>query len=102
MQRWWVSWEEPIGEDGDWRPFKVPVPKEILKYWCSGYGGDFSLGAGEGFATICAVVEASDEAAIKKAAEEVWNPQDWRFIDKVEPGWRPNDRFPWGDDKDDA
>jgi hypothetical protein len=88
MKRWWVSWWEPLVK-GDYRPFTWPLPPEIPKYWCSGYG--------DGTASLCAVVDASTEEEVKKLIEQFWKPAEWRFCNERELGWRPGDRFPWDD-----
>lgn len=88
LKRWWVSWEEPTGMDGDYRPISVPVPPAVKRWWCSGHG--------EGYATLCAVVDAPSEADAMAAIEDDWKPQAWRFCTEHELGWRPNPgRFPW-------
>jgi hypothetical protein len=88
MKRWWVSWWEPVNEDGDYRPMKWPLPPEIPKYWNSATA---SFGAG-----LCAVVDAPSEEEVKKLIEQYWKPAEWRFCNEVEPGWRPEPtRFPW-------
>jgi hypothetical protein len=89
--RIWISWEEPVDETEDYRPFTVPVDPRILHWWCTGYG--------YGYSTICAVCEADSIASAKEAVRKHWKPQSWRFANKKEPGWMPpNDRFPVKDE----
>ena len=87
MKRWWVSWEEP-GE-ADYRPNgQYPVPEAIKAYWCSGEG--------EGYFTMCAVVDASDETSVWEELGKSWPDHGQeRFIQSKPEGWRPGDRFPW-------
>ena len=70
--RFWISWEEPT-PDEDYRPFTVPVQPLVLHWWCSGHG--------DGYATLCAVVDADNEEAAKDAVKKFWKPQAWRFIE---------------------
>jgi hypothetical protein len=97
MARYWVSWYEPTGDGGDYRPLRVPIPKQMLGWWCTGYTGD------DGHAIVCAVVEADgylgEDMASEKHLEELldgyWEPNKWRFISPKEDGWMPpEDRFP--------
>lgn len=88
MKRFWVSWREPIDETGDYRPISWPLPSSIPAFWCSGEG--------DGFVTLCAVVDAHSEAEVMDILAGYWKPFRWRFITEKEPGWRPaSDRFPW-------
>ena len=93
--RFWISWEEPVDDTGDWRPLHIPVPEEIKNYWCSGYGDDY--------ATICAVVDADNEAAAKDLVYQEWRPQKWRFCEEQAVDWRPDPgRFPWTKEEEEA
>ena len=92
--RFWISWYQ-AGED--YRPAKWPLPPEIAAYWCTG-GSDAA-------STLCAIVDAPDEAAAKTLIVDCWGgglvglmdwDSAWRFCNEREPGWKPeSSRFPW-------
>lgn len=87
--RFWISWEEPVEEDLDCRPLRIPIPREIIGLWCTGYG--------ENFANICAVVDIDDADlnVVKYRIRKSWNPIKWRFCHIKPDNWEPNsDRFP--------
>jgi hypothetical protein len=91
MSRYWVSWKEP-GEDS--RPKKIPHPPEVVAWWESGIG--------EGFTTVCAVMDLAEEAteeSITTLLEGYWDPSEFRFIEPKDDDWRPANRFPWPDDQ---
>ena len=96
MPRFWISWREPVGPDGDPRPNgEWPVPDGIKRYWESGVG----LGPGGAFATMCAVVDADSQGAAEALIARSWpNHGEWRFCEPKEDDWRPGDRFPWPDE----
>lgn len=92
--RFWLSWEEPLDpkHGADPRPLKTLPPNSAVKHWwCSGEG--------EGYMTLCAVVDvnATEEAAMAVVAE-YWRPQAWRFAERkgwAQDGWMPEaSRFP--------
>ncbi len=84
--RYWISWEEPT-PDGDHRPMTTPVEPAVLHWWCSGYG--------EGYSTLCAVVDANTEDLAKVLVKVFWKPQAWRFVHEKPNDWMPPaDRFP--------
>jgi hypothetical protein len=89
-KRFWVSWEEPDApkRGSDYRPLTDPPDNRIRHWWCSGYG--------EGFSTLCAVVDANDEADVRKGVESSWTWRGgWRIFQEVEPNWMPDaGRFP--------
>ena len=88
---WWVSWEEHDSPE-DTRPIRTPPNKAIIAWWESGVSNN---GA---YATMVALVHASDKAAVRKAIETDWPSKDarvWRFRSIREE--RPlaiGDRFP--------
>lgn len=92
MQRWWISWYEPVDESEDYRPHNWPLPSTIPAYWCSGWEGSGKA------ATLCAIVDAPTP---DKAMEEIkahWKPREWRFCEPRDEGWWPRpDRFPRND-----
>ena len=93
IRRFWVSWWEPM-EDGDYRPLSLPLPEAIPAWWCS--GEDLNDRA-----SLCAVVDAADLDEVRLLIMDYWRPAEWRFIEERDPDWRPNDRFPWPEEKDD-
>ncbi len=85
--RFWISWKEYAPDN---RPLTDPPSEAILGWWESG--------AGDGFTTLCAVVDAVSE---KEAMEHVirnWpitrGQASWRFCQSFPDGWTPGDRFP--------
>lgn len=91
--RYWAGWNE---YSEDYRPAADPPNKAILGWWCSGYAGDSS------YSTMCAWVEAKDEAAAMKAVTKDWpvpkgQEREWRFFEEREYDWDPGDRFPLED-----
>lgn len=64
MKRYWVSW---CCYEEDWRSVYWPPQNGVMYYWCTGYG--------DGYATLCAVVDAEDEAGVKAAVRHNW--PDW-------------------------
>jgi hypothetical protein len=90
MQRWWISWVEPVDESEDYRPRNWPLPPSIPAYWCSGWDG------GSRAAMLCAVVDAETPEQAMDEIRAYWNPREWRFCEPRDEGWRPqSDRFPW-------
>jgi len=90
VKRFWISWWEPA-PDGDARPFVVPPESEVPGYWMSGYRGDED----DAETSVCAVVEAPDEAAAHEVVERYWKPCEFRFCESHPAGWFPeSDRFP--------
>lgn len=88
LRRFWVSWKEPVDETGDYRPMSWPLPDSIPSFWCSGEG--------DGYVTLCAVVDAHSEAEVMDIVGRYWKPSGWRFVTEKNPEWRPqSDRFPW-------
>jgi hypothetical protein len=87
-RRWWISWQEPTGDDGDYRPVSWPLPKSVLGWWCTGEAMDSS------YATLVAWVAAANEKAAKSLIEKHWKPGPWRFCDERQLDWTPGDRFP--------
>jgi hypothetical protein len=81
---YWIGWNCP---EDDFRP--VNWPPSVRGYWCSG--------SGEGYWTMCAVVDADSKAAalaiVKLDWPEFTSPD--RFCNQQDPGWWPlSDRFP--------
>lgn len=90
-RRWWISWYEPLGEHGDYRPLTWPLPPEVPAFWCSGYAGAHP----DLQATLCAVVDAKTESMARAAVRKLWKPAEWRFCEERPDGWMPPaDRFP--------
>ena len=88
MNRYWVSWYQPTEDE---RPLTFPPNESILGWWNSGQRLEPAAW------TICAVVEAKTEAAAKKTVRKDWpEAKEWRFVEEVEPDYRPGDRFPLG------
>lgn len=88
MKRYWMRWEEPLDESAGYRPMSLPLAPAIKGWWCSGEAGDGS------YATLCAVVDAKDEAAAKAAIGEFWRPRAWSFCREKASDWTPGARFP--------
>lgn len=86
--RFWVSW---VQGTEDYRPLTYPPNKAILGWWCSGH-------VGNGGATLCAVVEAEDEAEAQRALiadwPEVAEVDEMRFTEPRPDDFKPGDRFP--------
>jgi hypothetical protein len=89
MKRWWLSWYEPVGKSGDYRPNgEWPIPAEIRAWWCSAEG--------DNHASLCAVVDASSERVAWLLIGAAWPDRDTeRFCEEKPLDWRPGDRFPW-------
>lgn len=88
VKRFWASWKEPIDDTGDYRPMSWPLPASIPAFWCSGEG--------DGYVTLCAVIDAHSKADVEEIVGRCWKPSGWRFIEKKDADWRPqSDRFPW-------
>lgn len=86
--RFWISWYEPYGDDGDYRSLLWPLPTGIVRYWCTGHTLDNR-------ATLCAVVDAFDEEAAKQLVSTAFKPGEWRFCEAKEADFMPApDRFP--------
>lgn len=88
-RRFWVSWFEPYPDDGteDTRPREWPLANGVVAYWVSGRS-DTS-------ASLCAIIEAESEAAVKDAVKtQGWSPSEWRFIEPKPLSWTPGTRFP--------
>jgi hypothetical protein len=87
--RFWISWKEYAPDN---RPLTDPPSEAILGWWESG--------AGDGFTTLCAVVEAGTEWEARKQVLKNWPAEGpprstrWRFIEPKPDGWTPGDRFP--------
>ena len=89
MTCYWISWYES-DPHGDFRPFKLPLPKAIKGWWCSG-----STAEDQPRFTICAHVEADNEDTAKKILAGFWGLGEFRFVHRVAPDWTPNPgRFP--------
>jgi hypothetical protein len=101
-RRWWVSWYDTDCRPKDMVEFKKdkwkPNTPDILGYWESGFDMD-------GHVTVCALLLAIDEAAVKELVKQYWEPCEvrgvdtWRFIDPVDDDYKPSNRFPmpkWG------
>lgn len=81
MSRWWASWWE--AEDSPLDEY----PPAVVASWETGHR---ERGAVE--CSICAVVEAPDEAGVRSL---VGTATEWRFVEPVAPDWMPpTDRFP--------
>ena len=91
LKRFWISWNQMTA---DKRPLKdPPQPKNICAWWCSGEG--------DGYFTLCAIVEAESEQRAEEYIQDGWQSNngkeevgEFRFNSLVEDGWLPNDRFP--------
>ena len=83
-QTWWVSWE--CYED-DYRIVEWPLPKEIIKYWCSG--------TFDGGVNLVAWMDCKEED-IDVIIKRCWPDHngEFRFKNPREPGFTPGDRFP--------
>jgi hypothetical protein len=91
MTRFWISWVEP-GTDP--RPVKVPPPKAVVAWWCTGYGNSSDTGD---YNTICAVVDAPNEKAAQREVcrRGAWHPSEFRFCEPKAAAWMPpEERFP--------
>ena len=91
--RYWISWNEPHDAQygADPRPVVWPLPASIPHWWCSG--------AGDGYSTVCAVVDVNGDADSAKALiAKHWRPRDFRFVEQKGwsvAGWMPEGtRFP--------
>ena len=70
----WISWHQPTD---DYRPLTYPPNPAILGWWCSGYTDDA--------ATLCALVQAPDEAIAQAAVLKDWpEAERWRFCEPRE------------------
>jgi len=91
MKRFWISWYQPVGESGDWRPiYNSKKESEPFgnKYWLSGETGDGKA------VTICAVVDARSQTEAEKLVKKFWpDAGDWRFCEEHPLPWTPGDRF---------
>ena len=89
MTRFWMSWEEPIDEADDSRPDgQWPLPESIKAWWRSGLG--------EGYHTLCAVVDAVSQTQAEEEVAKSWPGHGvWRFCEEKAADFRPGDRFPW-------
>jgi len=87
--RFWVSWEQSTE---DYRPLTYP-PEGMLGWWCSGEG--------DGYWTLCALLDAEDDDAAKDVIAKHWpetlEMDDWRFWNEVDADHAPGDRFPLPD-----
>lgn len=88
LKRFWISWSQPTEDD---RPLTYPPNAAILGWWCSGYDAD-------GYATLCAFVQAKSEADAELQVLKDWpEAGPWRFNDERAWDWEPSDRFPLSD-----
>ena len=86
--RYWISWEQ---RTVDHRPLAFPPNKGVLGWWCSGYTED-------GWATLCAAVDADNEEGAKSTVKIDWpEAGEWRYCEQRADDWMPNDRFPLKD-----
>ena len=84
--RFWISWYQPTG---DHRPLAYPPHRSILGWWCTGF-------ADEGTATLCALVDATNEDDAKAAVIKEWpEAERWRFCNEHDGDL--GDRFPLSD-----
>lgn len=89
MRRFWISWWQ-VTED--WRPVynpkKEPEPLKHM-YWSSGER------CSDGAASMCAVVDAKNEADAKRTIRRYWpEAKEWRFCEEKSNEWLPGNRFP--------
>lgn len=101
VQKFWISWVQPVG---DFRPLGYPPNDQILGWWRSGFDS-------ENNSIICACVVGEGETVgdqmrhATTAIEKEWpeattaqeNESGWRFFERREADWKPNDRFPLSD-----
>jgi hypothetical protein len=88
--RYWVSWYEPFDDDGIVR-IPASTPEGLRAAWISGQ----TCGADPECATVCAVIDATDEDAAWAVVEKRCNPVEQRFIEPRDADWKPPaDRFP--------
>lgn len=85
--RHWASW---VQKSEDFRPVydaaKEPEPFDHM-YWCSGEG--------EGYFTMCAVVDAKDEGDVCAKIKKYWPEfEELRFCEQKPDAWMPGGRFP--------
>jgi hypothetical protein len=82
LRRFWVSWNEPSLDPRPARNWE-----SAPEWWCTGYG--------DGYSTICAVVDAEDENDAKGHVRRFWDPESWRFCEPKPAAWMPDaGRFP--------
>lgn len=86
LKRYWVSWwSGNYASEGCTRP--------PFQFWCSGYRdreNDFKYDD----QSLCAVIDAPDEAAIWQVIKHHYPDYEERFCEECEPDWRPGNRFP--------
>lgn len=89
MTRYWTSWKSSYHvDDGCHKP-----PFQI---WTSGESvelREFSSGVDAAYLTICAVLDAEDEAAVWSGVAEYFPDYEERFIEPRADDWQPSDRF---------
>jgi len=95
MKRFWVRWTQPTEDE---RPITFPPHEAILGWWRTGYTCDAALDLPV-VPILCALVEAENALAAKKAIEREWPEADFtndnHFAQETTDAWRPPaDRFP--------
>ena len=86
VQRYWVSWYSGNYDDEG-------CSAQPFEFLVSGYRGR-NDDSGRDDCTLCAVIEAEDEADIWKLISEHFPDYEQRFIDPRESDWLPANRFP--------
>lgn len=83
MKLFWISWEQPTD---DYRPLSYPPNENVLAWWCSGEGDDYY--------TLCAWVQAGDQAGAEAAVSKDWpEARHGRILEEREHVTH-SDRFP--------
>ena len=73
MGLFWCSW---VQKTKDYRPVTYPPNAAIIGWWCSGSDCD-------GWAILCAWVQADSEDEAYKAVKSDWPEiQEWRFCEQ--------------------
>lgn len=88
MKRFWIRWRQ---SSDDFRPLQdPPQPDNIKAWWCSGEG--------DGYSTLCAIVDAETEkkaqAAVKSAWDSTGNEVEDCNVTEKPHDWLPGNRFP--------
>ena len=86
MTRWWVSWWS-----GNYADEGCTAPP--FQVWESG-SRDRNDDSDRDDVSLCAVVDAADEAAIWRVVARHFPDYEPRFCNEREADWQPNDRFP--------
>lgn len=108
LRRFWLSWWQP---GPDFRPREWPLGDVMDRFWCSSertrrrqvFGAELVVEYVREY-SLCAVVNAVDEAAAKGVVRLLWDIEgepEWRWCDEKRAGWLPDaDCFPLGTPSD--